>query len=257
MRLLRVLFQDQHYIAINKPSGLLVHRSEIDRSERRFALQLLRNQIGQHVFPIHRLDKPTSGVLLFGLHAEAASRAQEAFRARQVKKEYLAVCRGYMPVEGVIDYPLSDNREKMERGEQERPPQPATTSYRCLGTTELPFALGRYDAVRYSLLKLMPETGRKHQLRRHLKHISHPIVGDTRYGDGQHNRLYREQFNSRRLLLFAIRLQLIHPYTGELLCIESELPKAMRPLFGALKLPQRLPPAEPFSLIGDEYYEHP
>jgi tRNA pseudouridine65 synthase len=251
MRLLRVLYQDDHYIAINKPSGLLVHRSEIDRCERRFALQLLRNQIGQHVFPIHRLDKPTSGVLLFGLHSEAAARAQEAFRARRVRKEYLAVCRGHMPEQGLIDYPLSDNREKMERGEQERPPQPATTRFQCLGTTELPLPLGRYETVRYSLLKLLPETGRKHQLRRHLKHLSHPIVGDTRYGDGKHNRLFREHFNSRRLLLFAIRLQLLHPYTGAPLCIESELPKAMRPLFGALQLPQRLPAAEPLFVTGD------
>lgn len=251
MRLLRVLYQDEYYIAINKPSGLLVHRSEIDRSERRFALQLLRNQIGQHVYPIHRLDKPTSGVLLFGLSSEAASRAQQAFRARKVTKEYLAVCRGYLPEGGIIDYPLSDNREKMERGEQERPPQPATTRFECLGTTEVPYPVGRYPAARYSLLKLIPETGRKHQLRRHLKHLSHPIVGDTRYGDGKHNRLFREQFNSRRLLLFAIRLQLVHPFTGETLCIESALPKAMRPLFGNLNLPQQLPPAEPFTNFGE------
>ncbi|WP_210395084.1 pseudouridine synthase [Motiliproteus sediminis] len=251
MRLLRVLYQDDHYIAINKPAGLLVHRSEIDRSERRFALQLLRNQIGQHVYPIHRLDKPTAGVLLFGLSSEAASRAQLAFRQRQVQKEYLAVCRGYLPDSGVIDHPLSDNREKMERGEQERPPQAARTRYECLGTTEMPYPVGRYPGARYSLLKLIPETGRKHQLRRHLKHLSHPIVGDTRYGDGKHNRLFRDQFNSRRLLLFAVRLQLVHPFTGEPLCIESPLPKAMRPLFGTLNLPQQLPPAAPLINNGE------
>ncbi len=237
MRSLAILFQDERYVAINKPSGLLVHRSEVDRSERRFALQLLRDQLGQHVYPVHRLDKPTSGVLLFGLDSEAASRMQALFRHRDVHKEYLAVMRGYLPEEGVIDHPLSDIREACEKKgatQKVRPPQDAVTAYQRLDQTELPFAVGRYPTSRYSLVRVSPETGRKHQIRRHFKHLAHPLVGDTRYGEGRHNRFFREAYNNHRLLLFATRLQFCHPFTGESIEIVAQLPKKARRIFSEL-----------------------
>ncbi len=233
---LDILYQDEHYVVIDKPSGLLVHRSPIDRREHRFALQMLRDQLGQHVFPVHRLDKPTSGLLLFGLHSEAASKMQLAFRQRQVHKTYHAIVRGFAEDSGVIDYPLSDKREKEEKrnADDVRPPQDALTHYRCLDRVELDIPLGRYPCCRYSLVEMQPHTGRKHQLRRHMKHLNHHIIGDTRYGDGKHNQFFRDQFDNQRLLLFASQLQWVHPYNAQQLSIKVPIPAQLQPLFDAL-----------------------
>lgn len=233
---LDILYQDPDYVVIDKPSGLLVHRSPIDRRERRFVLQLLRNQLGQHVFPVHRLDKPTSGLLVFGLHSEAASLLQQEFRAHRVHKTYHAVVRGYADDEGDIDYPLSDKREAIEKGGSDviRPPQEARTLYRCLDRVELPIACGRFDTSRYSLVELQPLSGRKHQLRRHMKHINHHMIGDTRYGDGKHNQLFRDHFANQRLLLFASRLEFRHPYNGSHLTVETAIPDSEQQLFERL-----------------------
>lgn len=213
---LPILFRDEHCIAVNKPAGLLVHRSLIDRHERRFAMQLLRDQIGQRVYPVHRLDKPTSGVLLFGLSSEAAQRLSASFSARGVAKTYLGVVRGHTEAQGLIDYPLKEQLDKMtdRRARRDKAPQPAVTAYRRLAVCELPYAVDRYPSSRYALLELRPQTGRKHQIRRHLKHIFHPLIGDTTYGNGKHNRLFRERFACPRLLLHAASLSFVHPYSG-------------------------------------------
>ncbi|WP_207061143.1 pseudouridine synthase [Motiliproteus sp. SC1-56] len=247
---LRILYRDRDFIAIDKPSGLLVHRSEIDRRETRFVLQMLRDQIGQRVYPVHRLDKPTSGVLLFGLYPEAAGRMQQVFRERRVSKSYLAVVRGYLEAAGEIDYSLSDKREREEkrRPEDVRPPQPAVTRYQGLARAEIPVPLGRYASCRYSLVALYPQTGRKHQLRRHMNHIAHPIVGDTRYGEGGHNRLFRQRFDLNRLLLFATGLSFWHPFIEQRVEIRAGLPSAMAPLFEDFgwSLPELLPATPAF-----------
>ncbi len=200
-------------VAINKPSGLLVHRSWIDKDETRFAMQMLRDQIGQHVFPVHRLDKPTSGVLLFALSKEIARLLSEQMQAGGFCKEYRAVVRGYIDSEGEIDYPLKEVLDKMTdaKANRDKDAQEAVTLYEKLGETELPFAVGRYSTTRYSYVRMLPKTGRKHQLRRHMKHILHPIVGDTKYGRNEHNRFFREQYDCHRLLLHAYRLRLSHP----------------------------------------------
>ncbi|OMH32686.1 pseudouridine synthase [Motiliproteus sp. MSK22-1] len=230
---LQILYRDDDYIVINKPSGLLVHRSEIDKRETRFALQMLRDQIGQRVYPVHRLDKPTSGVLVFALHSGAASKLQQAFSERQVNKEYMAVVRGYAPESGIIDYALSDKREKEEKRHADdlREPQPALSEYQRIATIELPFSTGRFSTSRYSLVRVVPETGRKHQIRRHLHHIAHPIIGDTRYGEGRHNRLFREQFQSYRLLLWSRSVSFSHPFTGEEIQVSTGVPEDIMPLF--------------------------
>ncbi|WP_373078260.1 tRNA pseudouridine(65) synthase TruC [Zhongshania sp.] len=208
---LSVLYQDEHIIAINKPSGLLVHRSPIDRHETRFAIQILRDQIGQYVYPAHRLDKPTSGVLLFALSPEVASLIGQAFQTHQVEKDYLAVLRGYCPDAGHIDYPLTEEPDKRIARSKPAAPQEAITDYRRLASYELDAHIETYPQSRYSLVLAQPKTGRRHQLRRHFKHISHPIIGDAKHGRGRHNRYFAERLDCPRLLLHALQLRFIHP----------------------------------------------
>jgi len=220
-----ILYYDEHLIAVNKPSGLLVHRSPIDRHETRFALQLVRDRIGRRVYPVHRLDKPTSGVLLFALDETTARLMMPIFSGGGVDKHYLAVVRGYTADADTIDYPLKEQLDRMTDAlaDSDKPAQAAITRYRRLATAELPQAVGRYPTARYSLVKLMPKTGRKHQLRRHMKHIFHPIIGDTSHGDGHHNRFFRDTLDCRRLLLAATQLSFMHPLNGQRINIEAPL----------------------------------
>jgi tRNA pseudouridine65 synthase len=231
--MLEILYQDKHLVAINKPSGLLVHRSPIDRHETRFAIQLLRDQIGQFVYPVHRLDKPTSGVLLFTLDKESAQRISEQFRDHSTQKHYLAVVRGFTEVEGIIDHPLTEKLDKIsdKNRSQEPQAQEAITHYNRLATVEIPYAVGRYERSRYSLLHVRPRSGRKHQIRRHVKHLSHHLIGDTKYGRGEHNKLFREHFDCHRMLLHARTLEITHPFTDERLIITAPLDETFRRIF--------------------------
>jgi tRNA pseudouridine65 synthase len=217
------LFLDDHYVAVHKPPRLLVHRTWLAEDER-FLLQQVRDRIGRRVYPVHRLDRATSGVIVFGLSPAAARRLQAAFEAKQVSKGYRAVVRGWVTAAGVIDHPLDDPETGAGR-------RPALTHYRPLARAELPFPVDRYPTARYSLVEAEPLTGRRHQLRRHLKHVSHPIVGDTSYGKGTHNRFFRERFGVDRLLLVARELRFVHPYTSAPVAIraacESEWDRVM------------------------------
>ncbi|GAB3379883.1 pseudouridine synthase [Spongiibacter taiwanensis] len=224
---LDILYHDRDLVAINKPAGLLVHRSPIDRHETRFALQLLRDQLGQRVYPLHRLDKPTSGVLLFALSKTVAQQVSLQFQANQsanesaVRKTYLAVVRGYCPRSGRIDHALQE--EDRPPGSQPVAAQTAITDYECLAQTELPVMIETYPSSRYSLVRLRPLTGRRHQLRRHMKHISHPIIGDAKHGRGRHNRYFASQLDCPRLLLHAESLTISHPETDTPLTIRAPL----------------------------------
>jgi tRNA pseudouridine65 synthase len=184
----------------------------------------LRDQIGQWVYPIHRLDRPVSGILLFALNPETARRMGTAFQARDTRKTYLALVRGYCEDEGIIDYPLKEELDQATdaRAYADPPAKPAVTEYTRLSKIEIPEAVGRYSSARYSLLALHPVTGRKHQLRRHMKHIFHPIVGDTTHGDGCHNRFFRDRFASNTLMLAATGLEFPHPHTRERLLIKTQ-----------------------------------
>lgn len=218
--MLPILYRDERLIAIDKPAGLLVHRSDIDRHETRFAVQLLRDQIGRRVHPLHRLDRGTSGVLLFAFDTETASTIGKQFEGNAVEKTYLAVVRGWPPESGVIDHPLSrlhDGYGRPAGGD----PLPAVTRFRRLATVELPVAVDRYPTSRYALVALFPETGRQHQLRRHLKHIAHPIVGDATHGKGRHNRFFLQRFGCGRLLLACTAMGLRHPDDGRHLTITA------------------------------------
>lgn len=223
--MLTILYQDDHLIAIEKPTNLLVHKTELDKHETRFAVQLLRDQIGKRVYPVHRLDKGTSGVLLFALDKESARQAGWAFEQQQVDKSYLAIVRGYPEPTGQIDHPLTRRIADLEwLGKKVDPaPQLASTGYERLGTVELPFASSRYPCSRFALMALYPQTGRRHQLRRHMKHISHPIIGDATYGKGEINRQFAQHIGHTRLWLACVSMQLQHPVTGDVLRLQSPL----------------------------------
>ena len=204
-----------------KPAGLLVHRTRLDDRAREFALQLLRDQLGQPVYPAHRLDRPTSGVLLFALSPAAHSALAQQFEAGSVRKRYLAIVRGWAPERVRVDHPLDRLEDDVPPGATPGPAQSAVTKLERLATAELEVRVDRYPTSRYSLVSLSPETGRRHQLRRHLSHLRHPILGDTTYGQGRHNRLFRERYASHRLLLHALSVAFLHPVTGAPLAITA------------------------------------
>lgn len=225
IEVLPIIYCDEHLIAINKPSGLLVHRSEIDRHETRFAVQLLRDQIGQMVYPVHRLDKPTSGILVFALSSDVARQLGDIFTRHELIKTYVALVRGFAPQQGIINHPLIEELDKYtdKKARRNKPAQEAITEFRSLAQIEFPFSIDKYPCTRYSLVQCIPRTGRKHQIRRHLKHISHPIIGDAKHGKGNHNRFFHEKFGCDGLMLASTQMEFTHPITNEALLLIAPL----------------------------------
>ncbi|UNU73456.1 tRNA pseudouridine(65) synthase TruC [Moraxella nasovis] len=203
--MLEILYQDDDLVAVNKPARMLVHRSWLDKHETVFVMTLLRDMLGLYVYPVHRLDRPTSGVLLFAKSSDTARTLSLQFEHHTVQKTYLAVVRGHLLGCGRIDYPLAVKLDKIaDKFASDKAPQSAITDYENLATCEMPFVSAkRYATSRYSLVKLMPITGRKHQLRRHMTHLFHPIVGDTTHGDTAQNKAVQAHTGVSRLLLHA------------------------------------------------------
>ena len=215
--MLDILYQDDDLIAVNKPAGLAVHRSKMVGNADEFLIDLLREQVGGTVYLAHRLDRATSGVLLIARSSETASALGEQFMSRDVRKQYLAVVRGWPePAEGVIDYPLPGSRDSGPRRD-------AMTAFRLLQQVEVPIALGRYPQQRYALILAEPQTGRFRQIRKHMAHIHHPVIGDCQHGRSDHNRLYKQYFGCHRMLLHAWRLHFRHPTGGHAMSIEAPL----------------------------------
>lgn len=211
---LEIIYQDEHFVAINKPNGLLVHRSKIAAQVDVFALQLLRDQLKRKVYPIHRLDRKTSGVLVFSYSSEMANLLQQAFCDPDTQKKYLAIVRGYFPGEIVLDYPLiNDSGKKQE----------ALTTFRCLKQTEIKVPFGDFTTSRYSLIEAFPTTGRMHQIRKHLKHLRHPIIGDRPHGCNKQNRLFKEKWAMNTMLLHAQQFEFKHPVNQQLMCLNASL----------------------------------
>mgnify|MGYP001150018006 FL=1 len=218
--MIEILYQDDALLAVNKPANLAVHRSTFVGPADAFLIDLLREQVGDNVYLAHRLDRATSGVLLVARSKEVAAALGEQFMQREVHKQYLVVVRGWPePAEGVIDYPLPGSRETGPRRE-------ARTHYRRLATIEVPIALGRYPQQRYALLLAEPESGRFRQIRKHLAHIHHPVIGDCQHGRSDHNRLYKQHFGCHRMLLHAWRIRFTHPLSGAAMKIEAPLDDA-------------------------------
>lgn len=217
--MLQILHIDEHLVAIDKPAGLLVHRTALDAQEQRFALQMLRDQLGRPVWPAHRLDKGTSGLLLFALSAEMASLLGQAFESGAMKKRYLALVRGWPTEQGLIDHALARDPERASAGQELLE---AHTGWQRLARVEWPLAVdARFPSSRYALVEAHPESGRRHQIRRHLKHIAHPIIGDATHGKGPLNRAVADFLGLQRLWLHGLELRFTHPISGEALCLQA------------------------------------
>ncbi|MBA6290868.1 tRNA pseudouridine(65) synthase TruC [Colwellia sp. MB3u-70] len=234
---LKILYQDEYLVAVDKPPGLFVHRSFMDKDEIYFALQLIRDQIGQYVYPLHRLDRPTSGVLLFALTQDVARLMGQAFSERKIKKTYFALTRGHLLNEGVIDHPLKEKLDDLgdKNVSRAKEAQSAETFYESVAIASLPVTLGKYASVRYSLIKCQPHTGRRHQIRRHLAHLRYPIIGDINYGDNKQNPFFGEHFGFKRLMLMAKQVEFIHPVTGLDMLIEAEFDEQWQQIFNVFE----------------------
>jgi len=208
--ILEIIYQDEKIVAINKPHGLLVHKTKLANDARVFALQELRNQLGQHVYPVHRLDRKTSGVLLFALNPKVQSEISELFREGKVEKTYNAIVRGYLKGQGIIDYELTNGKGKI---------QSALTHYKPLTYFEIKLPFGKHNTSRYTLVELNPKTGRFHQLRKHMAHIFYPILGDRPHGCNKQNKLWKQKFNMDSMMLHAKSLSFEYP-TGNLIAID-------------------------------------
>jgi tRNA pseudouridine65 synthase len=213
LRDIAILHADAALVAVDKPPGLLVHRSGLADGEDDVLVDRVRRATGRMLFPIHRLDRATSGVVLFAADRALAGALGAEFMARRVDKRYLAICRGWPEAEGLIDHPLD------APGMPEK--KPARTAFRRLAIAELPIPVGRYPSVRLALVEARPETGRYRQIRRHFKHASHHLIGDTSHGDGRYNRFARMHLGVHRLLLHAWGIRLAHPATGEPITITA------------------------------------
>ncbi|MBM6550015.1 RluA family pseudouridine synthase [Marinomonas ostreistagni] len=235
---LDILYQDEDLVAVNKPSGLLVHRTDLAKHEQDAVVQRLNEQLGQWVYPVHRLDRATSGVLVMALNEQSARALAEQFMQRTTEKRYLAIVRGHTPSDGVIDYPLAKlNEEKgRSRFKIEGTEKDAISRYKTLEHFTLALPVSRYDSMRLSLVQVQPEQGRTHQIRRHFKHIFHPLLGDTRYGCRHHNKAMREYWSPElRLMLHAERLAFDHPRTDQRIELTAQLPIDMDNLLQQLR----------------------
>ncbi|MEG1904322.1 MAG: pseudouridine synthase [Bacteroidales bacterium] len=211
-----ILYQDQFMIAINKPGGLLVHRTRIAEEESVFVLQLLREQTGMHLYPVHRLDRPTSGVLLFAFDSVTARLLSEMLVSGSVIKEYRALVRGWLPESIDLDYPVKNDRGNLQEARTLFVPQERFIMHR---------PIGNYASARYSILACFPKSGRWHQIRQHLAHLRHYIINDRVHGDGKHNKVFKETLLIEPLFLHAYRLEMRHPHSGEPLCLEAKFPE--------------------------------
>jgi len=222
---LEIIYRDDLLIAINKPHGLLVHRSKYADDATEFAVQMLRNQINQYVYPCHRIDRKTAGVLLFSLDQPTNSLMQQQFQNNEVAKKYLAIVRGHTDNEGTIDYALVSESGK----EQE-----ALTHYKTLQRVEVDVAFGKFKTSRYSLIEAFPQTGRYHQIRKHFDHIFHPIIGDRPNGCNKQNKLFKERWDMTTMMLHAQEINFNHPVTGNPVKIEAEISDEFKRVKGFL-----------------------
>ncbi len=220
-----ILYEDESIVAINKPSGIMVHPTKITE-DKQFIVPLLSAQIKEEVFAIHRIDRGTSGILLLGKNKTVVRELSNQFMERKVDKMYLAITRGFAPESEEVDYPIAR--------EPHLPKRKAITHIKTIHTQELPFAIGPYQQSRYSVVKAFPETGRRHQIRRHLSHLHYPVIGDRKHGDNKHNKYWQENIDIHRMLLHARELAFMHPVSKELMRLKAPFDDTFQKAFELL-----------------------
>lgn len=222
---LEIIFEDDYFICVNKPNNVLVHHAYHSRNvaDEDSLLQIIKNEKGMKVFPIHRLDRKTSGIILLAKQKEFVSKFQELFTNNQIQKTYYGVVRGFTPDEKIIDSPVKGRDAKVHKE--------ALTYLKTLHKITLDIPVKPYDSSRYSLVELLPKTGRMHQLRVHCNKISHPLMGDIKYGDKNHNTMFIENFKWENLFLHAGKLEFTHPFSSEKMLLKAEYPKNWNALF--------------------------
>jgi tRNA pseudouridine65 synthase len=213
MNLLEIVYEDEYLVAVIKPAGLLVHASPIASDASEFLLQQLRNQIGKKVYPCHRLDRKTSGIILFTFSKEMYAIVRKQWEEHKVEKGYISLVRGFVENESTVDYALTNEKGKI---------QDAITHFNCLKKYQIPYSTSQFESSRYSLIYLTPETGRFHQLRKHMAHIFHPIIGDRPHGCNKQNRFFLETFKMNEMCLHSSYLKFTHPETKEIITLNSE-----------------------------------
>ena len=212
--ILPIIFEDEYLVAINKPHNLLVHRTKIAEEKTFFAVQILKKQLGIWVSPCHRLDRKTSGILLFAKTKEALVAMNEKFSKNQIQKKYITFVRGFVPEEGICDRPLESEKGKL---------QDALTHYRCLQHIELPIEVSRYPTSRYSLVEVSPQTGRTHQIRKHFAQLRHYIIGDKTHGECKQNKMFETRFGLNTMLIQAADLEFSHPITNQKIKLSANM----------------------------------
>ncbi len=214
---MEILYQDEHFVAVNKLADMMVHRTRLIPKEEVVVLEHMTKQLGQNAKAVHRLDRPTTGVLLLALHTEATQLMSKIFRERNVEKQYWAIVNGHPPANFVVEKPLQSGKNK--------PIQKALTHFKTLQTFKLPSAEDILpNHQKFALVEAMPLTGRQHQIRKHLRAANHPILVDKKHGNKRLNRFFRMTFNQHSLLLHAKELRFLHPFTKEELVIKADLP---------------------------------
>lgn len=216
---LEIIFEDDYCILVNKPNNVLVHHGHHSRNVRdeESLLELIKNQTNLKCYPVHRLDRKTSGVVLLSKEKEFVSKFQELFNNQEISKIYYGLVRGFAPKSVEIDSPVKGRDAKVYKEAQ--------TALRSLENSTLDIPVKPYDTSRYSLVELTPKTGRMHQLRIHMQKISHPLVVDPKYGDNNHNIMYESNFGITNLFLHAGRLSFVHPFTSEKINTKAQFPE--------------------------------
>ncbi|NIJ45172.1 tRNA pseudouridine65 synthase [Wenyingzhuangia heitensis] len=214
-----IRFEDTYILAVYKPNNMLVHHSAManNQLEELSLVQLLKQELGIKYYPVHRLDRKTSGIILFAKQKEFVKPFQDLFVNNQIQKTYYGLVRGFIPENGKIDSPV--------KGRDANVHKEALTYYKRIKIFSIPIQVGPYKVSRYSLVALQPKTGRLHQLRIHMNKISHPLIGDPKYGDRFHNRMFLEKFNIDSLFLHAKTLEFIHPFTQKTHTLTADMPK--------------------------------
>lgn len=223
---LKIIFEDEWFVAIDKPHGLLVHKTNIAKDAKTSVLKILRKQLDKSIFTIHRIDRKTSGVLLMALNKSVQSALAKQFIEGKISKKYLAIVRGFTEEDGTIDYAIKDYSGKIKE---------AVTDYKTIKRFELPLSFGKHPTSRYSLVALHPKTGRYHQLRMHMAHIFHPIIGDRPHGCNKQNKLFKEEFDLMDMMLHAAELSFHHPETNKRIILKADYSKSFNRILTTLK----------------------